>query len=84
MLGRVLRVAGHAWLWGVAALVVVACVGTIASNGLSVGFANIRDWFSPFNVMNVIVLGVLAAPGLALVSLAEKVDRSRGERTPTK
>jgi hypothetical protein len=83
MLGKALRVAGQVWLWGVALLVAIACIGTIAANGLTAGMANIRDWFNPFNVLNFIVLFAIAAPGLALVSLAEKLGRPRGERKPT-
>lgn len=76
-MARLCRVLGTVWLF-LTALMIIASLAMIWRNE---GFSAVQEIMSPFNVLNFIVTAVVAAPGVALLMLADRLERSAREIT---
>jgi hypothetical protein len=70
---RWLRIAGNAWITIAVILVFVGYVGII----VFVGWSRFIEIANPFNVINMISIIVVIAPGVGLLMLADRLARRR-------
>jgi hypothetical protein len=78
-MGRVLIVVGKAWLYLVAATILLGYASILYFEG----WGKLQDTLSPFNVWNWLAVVITLLPGIGLVELGKKLDKapasSKGE-----
>jgi len=72
-MARVLNILGYGLIVLGAAVIVVGSVSVLVFQG----WGAFADLFSPFNGWNVLALAVILAPGILLVTLAEKMEKRK-------
>lgn len=78
---KVLRILGKGWMWLSVALIGLSVISHIVmAPTIWEGFADVQEWFSPFNLLNWIAVAVLLSPCLGLIMLAEKIEKRRRVR----
>jgi len=65
---KTLKIIAYVWLGAVALLVLAGAVGILLNRGVW----ELMGVFSPFNILNWLLIALLAAPGLVLLHFAEK------------
>ena len=68
---KICKVIGTIWLY-LAAGFIILNIGLIWYYS---GFERVMEVFSPFNVWNLIAVGITAAPGLGLLYLSDRLDK---------
>lgn len=69
------KVLGHIWL-GLASILILAGVIGV---WMKEGFSAVQDLLSPFNIVNWFVTAITLAPGIALLSISEKLKKKSGD-----
>jgi len=68
---KICKVIGFLWLY--------LATGFIILNAVLIwyysGFGKVQEIFSPFNIINLITVGVTLAPGLGLLYLSDRLDK---------
>lgn len=70
-MGQILRWLGGAWLIGVALFILMSYAAILYYEG----FTKLQEIASPFNVVNLVVVLALAMPGVAMLKLAQRLER---------
>ena len=68
---KICKVIGYIWLYLAAGFIILNTVLIWYYSG----FGRVQEIFSPFNIVNLITVGVTLAPGLGLLYLSEKLDK---------
>ena len=76
MIAKLLR--GFSIVWFT--LVSLFILANIALLWYAEGFSRVQEVFSPFNVVNAIVVVVTVSPGIGAYMLAERLEQSRSTR----
>ncbi|MBP1724766.1 MAG: hypothetical protein H6Q51_64 [Deltaproteobacteria bacterium] len=72
-MAKVLRLLGYVLL-GLGVAIIVVGLGAVL---VSQGWEAFTDLFSPFNLLNLLVMTVILVPGILLVSLAERMEKRK-------
>jgi len=72
-MAKVLRLLGYVLL-GLGVAIIVVGLGAVL---VSQGWVAFTDLFSPFNLLNLLVMTVILVPGILLVSLAERMEKRK-------
>tara|TARA_B110000444_G_C18286006_1_gene342963 strand:+ start:236 stop:457 length:222 start_codon:yes stop_codon:yes gene_type:complete len=68
---KICKVIGYIWLYLAAGFIIINAVLIWYYSG----FGRVQEIFSPFNVWNLIAVGITAAPGLGLLYLSDRLDK---------
>ena len=68
---KICKVIGYIWLYLAAGFIIINAVLIWYYSG----FGRVQEIFSPFNIVNLITVGVTLAPGLVLLYLSDKLDK---------
>ena len=68
---KICKVIGYIWLYLAAGFIII----NIVLIWYYSGFGRVQEIFSPFNIVNLITVGVTLAPGLGLLYLSDKLDK---------
>ncbi len=72
-MAKVLRIAGKIWMALLALIVVVCGLAIIFTEGIWMFW----QIYSPFNILNWVLIFILGLPGFGLVKLADRLDKKQ-------